>query len=73
MISVTVIGATGQQEKAYLLGSIKYRVGKQVGIYKFLYMQGSQKLLLRQDLLEQVDAKMKFNNAGAKSQTILTD
>ena len=28
MVFVTVVGATAQQEKAYLLGSIKYRLRK---------------------------------------------
>ena len=31
------------------------------------------KRLLRQDLLEQMDAEIKFNKTGAKGQTILTD
>ena len=73
MVFVTVVGASAQQEKAYLLGSIKYRLRKQVGIHKFLYMPRCPKPLLWQDLLEQMDAELKFNKTGAKGQRELTD
>ena len=36
-------------------------------------MPGSPKLLFWKDLLEQMDAEVKFSKTGAKHQTILTD
>jgi len=36
-------------------------------------MPSSPKPLLWQDLLEQMDAELKFNKTGAKGQTELTD
>lgn len=57
---VTVVGATGQQKKAYFLKPLKYRLGKQIGIHKFLYLPGSPKSLLGRDLLEQLEAEIVF-------------
>ena len=61
------------QEKLTFCRPVKYRLGEQVGIHKFLYMPGSPKLLFWQDSLEQMDAKVNLNKTGAKRQTILTD
>ncbi|XP_071886675.1 retrovirus-related Pol polyprotein from transposon opus isoform X2 [Anas platyrhynchos] len=57
---VTVIGATGQQEKAFFLKPLKYKLGKQMGIHRFLYLPGSPKSLLGRDLLEQLEAEIIF-------------
>ena len=57
---VTVIGATGQQEKAFFLKPLTYKLGKQIGIHRFLYLPGSPKSLLGQDLLEQLEAEIIF-------------
>jgi len=35
---VTVRGATGQSEKTYFLKPLKFKLGKQFGVHKFLYM-----------------------------------
>ena len=39
---VTVIGATGQPEKAYFCKPLKHRLGKQWSIHKFLYLPSPQ-------------------------------
>lgn len=57
---VMVKGATGQPEKTYFFKPLKFKLGKQVGIHRFLYMPNSPKSLLGQDLLEQLDAEIKF-------------
>lgn len=57
---VTVIGATGQHEKAFFLRPLKYKLGKQMGIHRFLYLPGSPKSLLGRDLLEQLEAEIVF-------------
>lgn len=57
---VNVVGATGQSEKAYFLQPIEFKLGKQMGIHKFLYMPGSPKSLLGRDLLEQLEAEITF-------------
>ena len=57
---VVVQGATGQSEKAYFCEPLKYKLGKQWGIHKFLYMPNSPKALLGRDLLEQLGAKITF-------------
>jgi len=35
---VTVRGATGQSEKVYFLKPLEFKLGKQLGVHKFLYM-----------------------------------
>ncbi|XP_042663760.1 uncharacterized protein LOC116959266 [Tyto alba] len=55
-----VKGATGQSEKAYFCKPLEYKLGKQWGIHKFLYMHNSLKALLGRDLLEQLEAKIVF-------------
>ncbi|XP_055646988.1 uncharacterized protein LOC129782739, partial [Falco peregrinus] len=57
---VSVKGATGQTEKAYFCKPLKYKLGKQMGIHKFLFMPNSPKALLGRDLLEQLEATIKF-------------
>ena len=60
MIIVIVVGATGK--RSLLFGRpIKERLGEQVGIYKFLYMPGSPNPLLGHDILEQLNAEIKFS------------
>lgn len=49
---VTIMGATGQSEKAYFLKLLQFSIGKQVGIHQFLYMPNSPKPLLERDLFE---------------------
>jgi len=53
-------GATGQSEKAYFCKPLKYKLGKQWGIHKFLYMPSSPEALLGRDLLKQLGAKITF-------------
>lgn len=43
---VIVKGATGQSEKAYFVKPLKFKLGKQLGIHKFLYLPDSGKPLL---------------------------
>ena len=57
---IMVKGATGQSEKAYFCKPLKYKLGKQWGIHKFLYMPSSPKALLGRHLLEQLGAKITF-------------
>jgi len=57
---IVVKGATGHSEKAYFCKPLKYKLGKQWGIHKFLYMPNSPKALLGRDLLEQLGAKITF-------------
>ena len=57
---VTVVGATGQQEKAFFLKPLNFKLGKQVGIHRFLYLPNSPKPLLGRDLLERLEAEIVF-------------
>jgi len=57
---IMVKGATGQSEKTYFCKPLKYKLGKQWGIHKFLYMPSSPKALLGRHLLEQLGAKITF-------------
>uniref|UniRef100_A0A8C3E7W5 ribonuclease H n=1 Tax=Corvus moneduloides TaxID=1196302 RepID=A0A8C3E7W5_CORMO len=59
---IVVHGATGQSEKAYFCKPLKYKIGKQWGIHKFLYLPNSPKALLGRDLLEQLQATIIFRN-----------
>lgn len=59
---VVVQGATGQSERAYFCKPLRYKLGKQWGIHKFLYMPNSPKALLGRDLLEQLPATITFKN-----------
>lgn len=63
---VTVIGATGGSEKAFFLRPLQYKLGKQIGIHKFLYLPESPKSLLGRDLLEQLEAEISFKRGKAK-------
>lgn len=54
---VRVKGAT---EKAYFCESLKYKLGKQWGIHRFLYMPNSPWAPLGRDLLEQWGAEIVF-------------
>ncbi|XP_077644845.1 uncharacterized protein LOC144247578 [Lonchura striata] len=65
---ITVIGATGQREKAYFLKPLNYRLGKQIGIHRFLYLPNSPKPLLGRDLLEQLEAKIVFQKGKIEFQ-----
>jgi len=49
---VTVVGATGQREKAFFLRPLNFKLGKQVDIHQFLYLPKSPKPSLNRDLLE---------------------
>ena len=42
----TVIGASGQPEKAYFCKPLKHRLGKQWSIHKFLYLPSFPRQLL---------------------------
>lgn len=57
-----VTGATGQTEKAFFFRPLKYKLGKQWGIHKFLYMPNSPEPLLGRDLLGQLQATITFKN-----------
>jgi len=57
---VMAVGATGKRSLLFW-GPIKYRLGEQVGIPKFLYMPGSPKPLLGHDVLEQLNVEIKFS------------
>jgi len=57
---VTVVGATGQSEKAYFPKPLEYKLGKQTGIQRFLYMPGALESLPGRDLLEQLYATVIF-------------
>ena len=63
---VTVIGATGQQKKAFFLQPIEFKIGKQMRIHKFLYLPESPKSLLGQDLLEQLEVQIIFEKGKIK-------
>lgn len=65
---ITVVGATGQPEKAYFLKPLSYRLGKQVGIHRFLYLPNSPKPLLGRDLLEQLEATIVFQRGKVEFQ-----
>lgn len=56
--NLTVTGATGQPEQAYFSKPLKFKLRKQVGIHRFLYMPNSPKSLLGRDLLEQLEAEI---------------
>jgi len=58
--SITIVGTTGQSEKAYFLKPLKYKLGKHIGIHRFLYLPGAPKSLLGRDLLEQLNATIVF-------------
>jgi len=58
---VTAKGATGQSEKAYFLKPVKFKLGKQLGVHKFLYMPDLPRPLLGPDLLEQFKAEIRFD------------
>ncbi|GAB0208137.1 hypothetical protein GRJ2_003279400 [Grus japonensis] len=57
---IMVKGATGQSEKVYFCEPLRYKLGKQWGIHRFLYMPNSPRALLGRDLLEQLGAIIKF-------------
>jgi len=57
---IMVKGATGQSEKAYFCKPLKYKLGKQYGIHKPLYMPNSPNAIQGRDLLEQLGAKITF-------------
>ena len=57
---VNAIGATGQQERAFFLKPLKFKLGKRIGIHRFLYLPKSTKPLLGRDLLEQLEAEIAF-------------
>ncbi|RMC09768.1 hypothetical protein DUI87_13555 [Hirundo rustica rustica] len=59
---VMVKGATGQPERAYFCKPLKYKLGKQWGIHRFLYMPNAPSALLGRDLLEQLEARIIFKN-----------
>lgn len=50
---IMVKGETGQSEKAYFCEPLRYKLGKQWGFHRFLYMPNSPKELFGRDLLEQ--------------------
>lgn len=55
---VMVKGATGHSERAYFCRPLKYKLGKQWGNHKFLYMPKAPSVLLGRNLLEQLEAKI---------------
>ena len=61
MIFFVVVGVIGKRSLLFFRGSIKYSLGEEVGIYKFLYMPSSPKPLLGHDILEQLNVEIKFS------------
>jgi len=61
---VTVVGATGQQEKAFFLRPLNFKLGKQVGIHQFLYLPNSPESLLGRDLLECLEGEITFKQGN---------
>lgn len=57
---IMVKRATGQAEKAYFCEPLKYRMRKQIGIRKLWYRPNSPQALLGRDLLEQLNAIIRF-------------
>lgn len=60
-------GATGQSEKAYFCKPLKYRLGKQWGIHKFLYLPNSPKTLLGERLIETITSNHHIQEWGGYS------
>lgn len=61
---VNIIGATGQQKKAFFSKPLEYKLENRIGIHRFLYLPNSPKSLLRRDLLEQLETTTEFNQAN---------
>ncbi|KAK4812345.1 hypothetical protein QYF61_017122 [Mycteria americana] len=60
--TVNIVGATGQVERAFFLRPLKFKIGKSVGIHKFLYLPEAPRPLLGRDLLEQLNAEIRFKD-----------
>lgn len=56
-----VVGATAQSETAHFLKPLTYKIGKSMGIHQFLYLLDAPRLLVGGDLLEQLNAEIKFD------------
>ncbi|KAK4811221.1 hypothetical protein QYF61_022118 [Mycteria americana] len=60
--TVNIVGATGQVERAFFLRPLKFKIGKSVGIHKSLYLPEAPRPLLGRDLLEQLNAEIRFKD-----------
>ncbi|KAK4810138.1 hypothetical protein QYF61_009533 [Mycteria americana] len=60
--TVNIVGATGRVERAFFLRPLKSKIGKSVGIHKFLYLPEAPRPLLGRDLLEQLNAEIRFKD-----------
>ena len=58
--SVRVIGATGISEQKPFFKPLKFKIGKQWVTHQFLYLPGAPKPLIGRDLLEKLEAEIKF-------------
>lgn len=66
--TVKVIGATEVSETRPSFQSLKFKLGKHWVTHQFLYLPVSSKPLLGRDLLEKLEAEIKFlQRAGNKS------
>ncbi|KAM9590855.1 uncharacterized protein ACIBXB_005903 [Morphnus guianensis] len=57
---VKVIGATGKAEQRPFFKPLQFKIGKQWVTHEFLYLPGAPKPLIGRDLLEKLEAEIKF-------------
>ncbi|KAJ7426286.1 hypothetical protein WISP_17381 [Willisornis vidua] len=62
--TVRVVGATGVTETRPFFQPLKFKLGKHWVTHLFLYMPNSPKSLLGRDLLEKLEAEIKFTKGG---------
>ncbi|XP_009324031.1 PREDICTED: protein NYNRIN-like [Pygoscelis adeliae] len=60
--TVRIIGATGKPETRPFFKPLKFKIGKQWVTHQFLYLPGAPKPLIGRDLLEKLEAEIKFKN-----------
>lgn len=58
--SINVVGATGQPQEVSFMKPLSFKLGKSVGMHQFLYMPQAPKSLIGRDLLEKLQAEIKF-------------
>lgn len=57
---VKVIGAMGKAEERPFFKPLKFNIGKQWVTHQFVYLPGALKPLIGRDLLEKLEAEIKF-------------
>lgn len=60
--TVRVIGVTGKSGARPFFKPLKFKIWKQWVIHQFLYLPGAPKPLVGQDLLEKLEAEIKFKD-----------